>query len=659
MAADLTGGIRHWPGLTTSILRPTSVAACVELGSARDLRIRVGARPRPRHCSRHRRAWLLVAACSWLSPGPAEGAQDTAAGEVVEAALESRDIEYFMPEAGRVVLVWGAPGWSRVPSESRPEGTWVENGLMHTPMQRQGGSHRVQVRVPPGSDMEYGFLVQETLAGRPVDVWVIRPDTPWLLALLLLALVSALGWRGGRPRHAPEDAIDVDSIARPAVVRAAIPMVTVNVLLIATTMVFSLLVGTNAVDWEAAASFVKYDLLALSLASENTLATWYSSMLFLSVAVAATACYARDEAAVSSGEGRRSTVGWLILAVAFLTLSLDEMGSIHERLGEISSLTGGERTLGWVVVLAVPIGVCGALMLAFAYSKLRTDYWAMRLAAVGTLFFLANPVLEQIEFSMLTSGQELSRSWTYALRLATEEGTELFGALFWLLSLLFYLSNRTDSEERVRVTSKRVPVPESVLAALPVIFCGGLLITAVFVRLTLPADVGVPRNWFAASAALLSTWVWWVRQRALEKPAGMTDPAFAVAAALGIAISVGFGMATPGRLITADPSMTGHMTRWILATAIAYVGWQRGAHQDWRIALSAMSWVVLMLVALFVEPEMMALLVCGAYAALMTSLSDPRPETYLPLAQRRRARSVGERPIPTGDVSWSTTVPEG
>lgn len=103
-------------------------------------------------------------------------------GLVIEARtkkkleLVSQEIQYSMPEAGEVFLVWGVNGWKVVPDEQRPEGTEIRNSVMHTPMARDGDAFLAQVQVFAGTTINYGFLTTKSGNGESVRVWDSNKD---------------------------------------------------------------------------------------------------------------------------------------------------------------------------------------------------------------------------------------------------------------------------------------------------------------------------------------------------------------------------------------------------------------------------------------------------------------------------------------------------
>ena len=82
----------------------------------------------------------------------------------------------------------------------------------------------------------------------------------------------------------------------------------------------------------AVQTFANYWLAQLYLGAENVLAAWYSSMLLLAVALSACLAFAVERKQKPPRPAGWAS-GWLLLAAVFTVLSLDEIGSFHERLG--------------------------------------------------------------------------------------------------------------------------------------------------------------------------------------------------------------------------------------------------------------------------------------------------------------------------------------
>jgi hypothetical protein len=90
--------------------------------------------------------------------------------------LVTLEIRYHMPEAGEVFLIWGINRWTVAPEENRPAGTVVKDRVMYTPMAREGDTFVAQMQVPPGTTVDYGFLITKTHDGAPIYVWEADGD---------------------------------------------------------------------------------------------------------------------------------------------------------------------------------------------------------------------------------------------------------------------------------------------------------------------------------------------------------------------------------------------------------------------------------------------------------------------------------------------------
>ena len=260
-------------------------------------------------------------------------------------------------------------------------------------------------------------------------------------------------------------------------------------------------------DFEAVGrSFLNYVLVQSHLATENVLAAWYSSMLLLAVAVGAVAAYTIRTQVQVARTPPWLRYGWLVIAAVFALLSLDEIGSLHERVGMAVSF-GGERW-GWVSVLALPILVTAAYMLAFAWMHMRSVPLAFRLFVIGTVLYLLNPIVEQIQTSLMYGAgadPESGARFAHDVLLVLEEGVlELFGTLAFLLGLLFWLREAAVAPPAQTLTwhvDAEAAARGGAVAALVVTV--GVPVSAATVRALPGADTGIPMNWFPAAAAFL------------------------------------------------------------------------------------------------------------------------------------------------------------
>jgi hypothetical protein len=172
-------------------------------------------------------------------------------------------------------------------------------------------------------------------------------------------------------------------------------------------------------------------------------------MLLLTVAAAMLLCFVLDrqeerlDAAVRPGTPARVlTFGWLLLSLVFALLSLDELGSLHERIEDlpwVAALLPAVGGLGaWVAVLAIPIAVVGAGMLAFGWTRVRESPAAALCMTGAVLLFLSVPVQEHFEGGMRFASGE-GRAWRRPpIHAVAEEGAEVMGSLLFLAAALIY-----------------------------------------------------------------------------------------------------------------------------------------------------------------------------------------------------------------------------
>jgi len=93
-------------------------------------------------------------------------------GRVSDLSLVTQEIRYRIAGAEDVWFVWGINGWQAIPEEARPPGTLLrDDTIMHTPMTRHGDTFTASVRVPPGTVVDFKFLITKTNLGTPVSIW--------------------------------------------------------------------------------------------------------------------------------------------------------------------------------------------------------------------------------------------------------------------------------------------------------------------------------------------------------------------------------------------------------------------------------------------------------------------------------------------------------
>jgi hypothetical protein len=236
----------------------------------------------------------------------------------------------------------------------------------------------------------------------------------------------------------------------------------------------------------------KWALIHLSLAREATVASWWSSTIFgLGGVVAliwAAAEYGRGRAAMRCW-------AWLLAGVVLLGLSLDEVGTLHERMlgDDVAGASDAFQSPGPWLVPVVP----AVLLLVFGVNHVR----GRRIGAAAWLGCLG-------VLSLTTVGiQERLETFDVEVRplgwLLLEEGTELAGSLLIVVALLIVGVNASFGLEDLRAARRRRPVHPVVIAGvLAVAFTVASVLFEEALGSTPANDQeGLPQWWLASAAA--------------------------------------------------------------------------------------------------------------------------------------------------------------
>lgn len=166
---------------------------------------------------------------------------------------------------------------------------------------------------------------------------------------------------------------------------------------------------------------------------EGNILSWYSSFV---LAVAALLLFLQFRRAASAQD--RDTIGWLILALGFLFLSIDETAQLHEQLTLLlrgAASDSGHRQFAWVLVGAPLAFVVGLIFIPFL-QRLRADTrWRFILA--GLVYLAGTLGLEAIGARLAdAAGFE---SIYYGIAMCTEETFEFIGATLFTTAVLRHL----------------------------------------------------------------------------------------------------------------------------------------------------------------------------------------------------------------------------
>ncbi|MEG4454703.1 glycosyltransferase family 39 protein [Microcoleus sp. N9_A1] len=85
--------------------------------------------------------------------------------------LVTQEINYSLPAAGEVFLVWGVNDLATLPQAQGPTGTAVKDKIIYTPMKRQSNHFAAKVRVTAGATIDYVFQITKTRSGSSCEIW--------------------------------------------------------------------------------------------------------------------------------------------------------------------------------------------------------------------------------------------------------------------------------------------------------------------------------------------------------------------------------------------------------------------------------------------------------------------------------------------------------
>ena len=177
---------------------------------------------------------------------------------------------------------------------------------------------------------------------------------------------------------------------------------------------------------------------AFDLNGEGNLPVWYQSLIML-LSAGLLAAIGRAQQQASEPFARH----WIVLALIFLCLSLDETAQIHEIADVILRVNFGTLHpylyFGWVL-LAVP-----AAVLLFLWSARFLRYLPRRTAVLfvlaGALYVVGAAGLEMVEGRHVTL-YGYREKWGFAVWVAIEETLEMIGVAVFFYALLDYVARR-------------------------------------------------------------------------------------------------------------------------------------------------------------------------------------------------------------------------
>ena len=195
-----------------------------------------------------------------------------------------------------------------------------------------------------------------------------------------------------------------------------------------------------------------------NITREDGLASLFSVVLTLMVALVIWLIYALRR---RTAEGV-NVIGWLVLALFFTYMGIDDGAMVHERIGTVFKKANNTLELpsyGWQMVVAPFFILMGAFMFWFLWRQsramIRRDWLIMALGCLALAM-----VLDFIEgMDDAYQALESAMSWPVPtishFSKSLEEFLEMAGMSFMLILFLNYLAALTEELE-VRIVNRRI-----------------------------------------------------------------------------------------------------------------------------------------------------------------------------------------------------------
>jgi hypothetical protein len=278
---------------------------------------------------------------------------------------------------------------------------------------------------------------------------------------------------------------------------------------------FLLLLGTAAVNITRSPSDHHVQLIRyqFDLSSENNAAVWYSSTLLFICAILSILCFSLDSRRFKHGTQHLISFGWLIFAFSFLLLSFDELGSIHEHIGDSFRVSNGGDSMmadnngGWVIFYVL-VAVIGLFMLFFSVVRVRHAPGSLTLLIVGLVFYLSNPFQESLEINSMNAASDISQWQRPLYLLIIEEGSEIYGSLSFIVALMLYGIYASESRYgkknilRFRWHVERNELIRFIASVTGCVLLAMMGLNFLFSQVNADPQNGVPRNWLPSMIAL-------------------------------------------------------------------------------------------------------------------------------------------------------------
>lgn len=255
----------------------------------------------------------------------------------------------------------------------------------------------------------------------------------------------------GQARHPAHEAVVLPLVLRPATVGRVRDAAIVGICALATLNVLALVVEYG---------FGRGRLFGLvefaELNEEGSLGTWVAAVLLVATSLVALACARAD-----TRERGRWRHNWRLLAAVLLFMSIDEVGTLHDDLGEALHEhldTGGVFYFAWTVPALVLGAVFLILQLRFVWALPTPTRRGVIIA--GIVFVTGAAGLEFVESALFESAEERATLVIELITLVEEVFEKSAVALLLVTELRFLLalgSSRADGSGAAVVATATGP----------------------------------------------------------------------------------------------------------------------------------------------------------------------------------------------------------
>jgi hypothetical protein len=200
-----------------------------------------------------------------------------------------------------------------------------------------------------------------------------------------------------------------------------------------------------------------FGLAMMSLDGEFNLPSLFSTVLLLCASLLLTLI-----ALIENNDRTPDTSKWVILAMGFLAMGVDETLSIHERLiAPMRNLLGGHHLgifyFAWVVPGVALVVALGAFFLPFLFRLPRKAAIAFVISAA---VYLGGALGVEIIEGWWREGHG-HRNLIYQALVGLEEGMEMIGVILFIHALLDYIASHYK-EVRFGFNGAAATVPEAI-----------------------------------------------------------------------------------------------------------------------------------------------------------------------------------------------------